>query len=58
MISHVKSYWQETHKELVKWKAMTEQRLTGILTSLKGVQVPNLPHHPSLSFENLVGLLL
>ncbi|XP_028766123.1 protein DYAD-like [Neltuma alba] len=29
---------EETHKELVKWKAMTEQRLTGILTSLKGVQ--------------------
>lgn len=33
-------YWQVTHKELVKWKANTEQRLTGILTSLKGVQVP------------------
>ncbi|KAF7834089.1 protein DYAD [Senna tora] len=30
--------WQETHKELVKWKAMTEQRLTGIMASLNGVQ--------------------
>ncbi|KAK4256858.1 hypothetical protein QN277_006526 [Acacia crassicarpa] len=29
---------EETHKELVKWKAMTEQRLTGISSSLKGVQ--------------------
>lgn len=40
MICHVDSHWQETHKELVKWKAMTEQRLTWIMTSLKGVQVP------------------
>ncbi|KAJ7957129.1 Protein DYAD [Quillaja saponaria] len=29
---------EETHKELVKWKAMTEQRLSEITTSLKGMQ--------------------
>ncbi|TKY73748.1 DYAD protein [Spatholobus suberectus] len=29
---------EETHKEFVKWKAMTDHRLTEIMTSLKGVQ--------------------
>jgi len=30
---------QETQKSFVNWKAMTESRVTEILTSLKGVQV-------------------
>ncbi|XP_020213042.1 protein DYAD isoform X1 [Cajanus cajan] len=30
---------EETHKDFVKWKAMTDHRLTEIMTSLKGVQV-------------------
>ncbi|XP_020213046.1 protein DYAD isoform X3 [Cajanus cajan] len=29
---------EETHKDFVKWKAMTDHRLTEIMTSLKGVQ--------------------
>ena len=31
--------WQETHKESVKWKFMTDHRLTEIMTSLKDIQV-------------------
>ncbi|KAJ1386498.1 hypothetical protein SESBI_40731 [Sesbania bispinosa] len=32
------SMMEESHKEFVKWKAMTDHHLTEIMTSLKGVQ--------------------
>lgn len=37
---------QERHKEFVKWKAMTDGRLTEIMTYVKGVQVSK--KYPSL----------
>ena len=39
MVFCVELLWQETHKEFVKWKFMTDHRLTEIMTSLKDVQV-------------------
>ncbi|KAH1112358.1 hypothetical protein AAZX31_04G187100 [Glycine max] len=37
-INMMELLWQETHKEFVKWKFMTDHRLTEIMTSLKDVQ--------------------
>ncbi|XP_019432391.1 PREDICTED: protein DYAD-like isoform X1 [Lupinus angustifolius] len=37
-ISLMEFYWQRRNEALMKWKAMTEQRLTEITTSLNGVQ--------------------
>lgn len=39
MMFYVELLWQETHKEFVKWKAITDHRLTEIVNSLKSVQV-------------------
>ncbi|CAL0325238.1 unnamed protein product [Lupinus luteus] len=37
-ISLMEFYWQRRNEALMKWKAMTEQHLTEIMTSLNGVQ--------------------
>jgi hypothetical protein len=36
---YVEFQWQKTCKELMKWKAKTDNRLTEIMDSLKNLQV-------------------
>lgn len=50
--------WQETYKDFVKWKAMTDHRLTEIINSLKGLQVSRKYITISVSsFQDLIGFM-
>jgi hypothetical protein len=39
MMFYLEFHWQKTCKEFVKWKAITDHRLTEIIASVKNLQV-------------------